>query len=191
MSLWNAALASVLKHEGGYVHDPNDAGGETNHGISKRAYPHLDIKRLTVEEAAAIYERDYWRHVPENLPDDARWLAFDTAVHSGVNRMRALVNEDDTLLGLAAARLKFLANLSAWEHFGRGWTRRVAGVLSDIREWQLAENPAEETRVASTVVLHGFPLALRWAVLSSSPAVLRGEFVWRSRGAKLDVRAMR
>ena len=28
----------VLGHEGGYVDDPNDAGGETNWGISKRAY---------------------------------------------------------------------------------------------------------------------------------------------------------
>ena len=48
----------VLGHEGGYVDDPNDAGGETNWGISKRAYKDVDIKNLTKEEAKAIYKKD-------------------------------------------------------------------------------------------------------------------------------------
>lgn len=38
------AVEIVLKHEGGYVNDKKDPGGETNMGISKRAYPHIDIK---------------------------------------------------------------------------------------------------------------------------------------------------
>jgi lysozyme family protein len=42
----------TLHHEGGYVHDPKDLGGETNFGIAKRWYPDLDIKNLTEEEAA-------------------------------------------------------------------------------------------------------------------------------------------
>ena len=41
----------TLHHEGGYVHDPKDLGGETNFGIDfKRWYPDLDIKNLTEEE---------------------------------------------------------------------------------------------------------------------------------------------
>ena len=50
----------VLHHEGGYVNDPKDPGGETNYGISKRAYPDVDIKNLTEDGAKDIYRRDYW-----------------------------------------------------------------------------------------------------------------------------------
>jgi hypothetical protein len=47
--------------EGGYVNDPQDPGGETNMGISKRSYPNEDIKNLTRDEAIAIYYRDFWQ----------------------------------------------------------------------------------------------------------------------------------
>ena len=192
-SLWEAAIASVLKHEGGYVHHSSDPGGETNWGISKRAHPHLDIKNLTRDQAVEIYRDTYWSQVPEHLPDEVRWFAFDVAVNSGVGRMRGWLNEDQTLVGLAAIRLKFLASLGTWDVFGKGWTRRVAGVLDDIRAWQLTRvsTDMDAPHVAHTVVLHGFPLALRWAVLTRAPAELRGSFVWRSRGDKLDVRAVR
>jgi lysozyme family protein len=54
------AFDRLVGDEGGYVNDPNDAGGETKFGISKRQHPTLDIKNLTREEAAAIYFRDFW-----------------------------------------------------------------------------------------------------------------------------------
>ena len=53
MSHFDEAIKVVLAHEGGYVNHPKDPGGETNHGITKRDYPHLNIKELTKEEAAA------------------------------------------------------------------------------------------------------------------------------------------
>ena len=36
----------VLHHEGGYVNDPKDPGGETNFGVAKRSHPDVDIKNL-------------------------------------------------------------------------------------------------------------------------------------------------
>jgi lysozyme family protein len=54
------AVEVVLAHEGGYVNNPADPGGETKHGISKRSYPHLDIQALTKEQAKEIYYRDWW-----------------------------------------------------------------------------------------------------------------------------------
>jgi lysozyme family protein len=54
------AIGKVLGHEGGYVNDASDRGGETKYGISKRTYPDLDIKSLTREQAKAIYRRDFW-----------------------------------------------------------------------------------------------------------------------------------
>jgi lysozyme family protein len=55
-----SAVAGVLEHEGGYVWDPDDPGGETNFGITKRTYPDLDIRNLTVEDARDIYFHDFW-----------------------------------------------------------------------------------------------------------------------------------
>jgi|TARA_A100001515_G_scaffold2134_1_gene2124 lysozyme family protein len=74
----------VLESEGGYVNDKDDAGGETNLGISKKAYPNLDIKNLSVEQAKQIYYEDYW--VPskaEQLPNQLREVYFDMVVNFG------------------------------------------------------------------------------------------------------------
>jgi lysozyme family protein len=82
---FQTAVALVLKHEGGY--EPpgtGDPGGETNFGISKRAYPNLDIKNLTRDDAIAIYQRDYW--TPHMASQDDQHLAnclLDAAVNQG------------------------------------------------------------------------------------------------------------
>ena len=60
-SSFDLAIPIVLENEGGYVNDPADPGGETKYGISKRSYPALDIKNLTVEQATAIYLKDFWQ----------------------------------------------------------------------------------------------------------------------------------
>lgn len=54
------SMQNLLVDEGGYVNDPNDAGGETKYGISKRAYSNEDIKNLTEARAKEIYRKDYW-----------------------------------------------------------------------------------------------------------------------------------
>jgi len=46
--------------EGGYVNDPNDPGGETNYGISKRSHPDEDIKNMTLARAIELYREHYW-----------------------------------------------------------------------------------------------------------------------------------
>mgnify|MGYP003124666603 CR=1 FL=1 len=72
----------VLESEGGYVNDKHDAGGETNLGISKKAYPDLDIKNLSVEQAKQIYYEDYWVKA-EQLPNQLREVYFDMVVNFG------------------------------------------------------------------------------------------------------------
>uniref|UniRef100_UPI0039E582BF glycosyl hydrolase 108 family protein n=1 Tax=Klebsiella pneumoniae TaxID=573 RepID=UPI0039E582BF len=61
--MFDDLIGRVLGHEGGYVNDPRDPGGETQFGISKRAYPNVDIKGLTRETAISIYKRDFWDRV--------------------------------------------------------------------------------------------------------------------------------
>ncbi len=75
----------VLHHEGGYVNDPKDPGGETNFGIAKRSHPDVDIKNLTKEEAKEIYYENYWcdNKVP-NIPDELQHIYFDMCVNFGI-----------------------------------------------------------------------------------------------------------
>ncbi len=78
-------VQDTLGHEKGYIHDPADPGGETNFGISKRSYPHLDIKNLTREQAIEIYYRDFWLKPKISQLEDfalARRL-FDLGVNCG------------------------------------------------------------------------------------------------------------
>jgi len=77
----------VLHHEGGYVNDPDDPGGETNFGIAKRSHPDVDIANLTKDGAKEIYKEHYWnRNKVEDLPEDLRHIYFDMCVNQGRGR---------------------------------------------------------------------------------------------------------
>ena len=58
---FDEAFLRLIGHEGGYVADSRDPGGETKFGISRRSYPGEDIKgNLTLARAKTIYARDFW-----------------------------------------------------------------------------------------------------------------------------------
>jgi lysozyme family protein len=78
-------IGAVLEHEGGYVNDPDDPGGETKYGISKRTYPGLDIVNLTESQARDIYYRDWWLRLRCNeIRDDrAAQKYLDMSVNVG------------------------------------------------------------------------------------------------------------
>ena len=87
LTKFNQIIEKVLNHEGGYVDDPNDPGGETNFGISKRAYPSVDIKNLTKQGAKDIYKKDYWiKTKVESIPERLRYIYFDMCVNMGMRR---------------------------------------------------------------------------------------------------------
>jgi len=78
-------INDVIEKEGGYVNDPKDPGGETKYGISKRAFPKVDIKSLTKEDAKKIYKDNYW--IPskaESIPENLRHIYFDMCVNFGM-----------------------------------------------------------------------------------------------------------
>ena len=127
------AVEIILMLEGGYVNDPRDPGGETKFGISKRAYPDLDIKTLTREQAKDIYYQDYWRAVEcDYLPEELRLIAFDSAVQHGVAVAEAMIEKakrsPDPLLSLILTRHAKYFSLSNFEIFGKGWTKRLLTV---------------------------------------------------------------
>lgn len=139
---FDRSITFVLKQEGGYVNDPRDTGGETNYGISKRAYPGLDIKTLTVVEATEIYRRDYWQRAGCDAMDWPLCLVvFDTAVNMGVGRAqdfnaRAL-NWSDYLF----MRVEHYIKLNQIT-FLRGWINRCLDL------WKEAKAPTDEHPVS-------------------------------------------
>ena len=106
---FNSAMEVVFKHEGGYVNHPNDPGGETNYGITKRSYPELDIKNLTKEQAKTIYYTDYWKKFGFDRIEDCKIATkvFDMGVnmggHTAIKLLQSalgLINQEVTVDGL-------------------------------------------------------------------------------------------
>lgn len=87
-------IEEVIKHEGGYVNDPLDKGGETKYGISKRWYPDVDIKNLSKEDAVLIYYRDYWKPSKAyKLPQEIQATYFDMVVNMGQSRATKILQQ--------------------------------------------------------------------------------------------------
>lgn len=88
MAEFEKCIPHILRHEAGYVNDPKDPGGETKFGISKRAYPGIDIKNLTLEDAKKIYLHDYWAKMKLNyiVSDRVALIVFDHGVNTGTGR---------------------------------------------------------------------------------------------------------
>lgn len=131
---WERAVAFVLRLEGGYVNDPNDPGGETKYGISKRSYPQLDIANLTEADAKAIYARDYWQASgADGLPWPLSLIHFDSAVNTGVGQAQKWLQQSGGEASrYLALRLMFYTKLDHWRHFGAAWSRRVADLLQEM-----------------------------------------------------------
>lgn len=84
----NQAFARLLTpdFEGTAFSDlKGDAGGLSRYGIAQNSHPDVDIRTITEDQAKAIYEKEYWipGHVDE-LPDDIKYMHFDTCVNDGV-----------------------------------------------------------------------------------------------------------
>ena len=153
MNKFDLFIERILGHEGGYVNNSNDPGGETKWGISKRSYPTLNIAALTREDAKNIYFRDFWLLIrADQLPDGVAYQLFDFAVNSGIGTairyyQRALrvaddghwgpisqkaaneTSESDQIMRLVGERMIFQTRLSNWKDAGKGWTVRNANNL--------------------------------------------------------------
>mgnify|MGYP000016934069 FL=1 len=151
-STFDKAFQAVLHWEGGYVDDPGDPGGETKYGISKQAYPDLDIAGLTKKRAKQIYRSDYWEPSGcDELPSGLDLFAFDTAVNCGVRfAIRALqqavgtncdgifgpqtkaaaeaADPREALREYVARRGVRYGKLDTFSRFGLGWMRRLSHI---------------------------------------------------------------
>ncbi|MEI4487312.1 holin-associated N-acetylmuramidase [Frigidibacter sp. MR17.14] len=94
----------IVAREGGFVNDPNDPGGATNHGVTLGTLQRLgldldgdgrvgvaDVKRLTPEQARDIFLKVYFRAPGiDRLPEALQPSVFDMYVNSGRNAVRIL-----------------------------------------------------------------------------------------------------
>ncbi|OXA69655.1 hypothetical protein B0A58_15335 [Flavobacterium branchiophilum NBRC 15030 = ATCC 35035] len=87
----------ILKHEGGYVNDPDDSGGETNKGITIGTFKQYakedlgieptseNLKKITDDQATIIYRKRYWE--PKGFckieDDKVSLMIYDWTITSG------------------------------------------------------------------------------------------------------------
>lgn len=162
---FDQAFDRLISHEGAFSDDKNDPGnwtggrvnvGElkgTKYGIAANTYGDLDIKGLTLDQAKAIYYRDWWLKAGADQLDGAIvFQLWDFAVNAGMGTAKralqraARVADDgsigpatiravrgmsttDVLMRFAAQRLRYYTSLTTWPTYGKGWTNRVAGNL--------------------------------------------------------------
>lgn len=156
MSDFDQAFESVISIEGKYSNDPRDPGGETMFGVSKRSYPDVDIKNLTLDGAKAIYKRDYWDKIKGDLlPYPLNLFMFDCAVNQGVDPAIRLLQktlgiQQDGIFGIltvAAAKKMGKEALALYlsdralrytgtrnfDTYGRGWLKRLFVVAMEAK----------------------------------------------------------
>lgn len=141
-----------------------------------------DVKNMKLEEAKAIYKSKYWdAQRCSDLPSGVDYAVFDYGINSGIGRSQkvlqqlvgvpvdgvigpqtiAAVSKQDPIKLINAIcdeRLKFLKGLSIWPTYGKGWSRRVAGVRSyatSIAGTKLPTSPVAGPVAGATTVIVG------------------------------------
>jgi lysozyme family protein len=94
----------IMVREGGYVNDPDDPGGATNHGVTIHTMRSLgldldgdgdvdahDVRALPRERAVDIFIEHYFHRVRvDMLPEKLHASVFDMYVNAGANAVRIL-----------------------------------------------------------------------------------------------------
>ncbi len=114
--VFDAAVAAVLAHEGGFQNDAADPGNwtggapgrgvlkGTKYGISAAAYPDLDIAALGEADARAIYRRDWWDRLGlARLPAPLATKLLDAAINLGAHSAIACLQRALRAVGRAVA----------------------------------------------------------------------------------------
>ena len=141
-----SVLPFTLHHEGGLSLDRRDAGNwtggkvgvgrlvGTKYGIAASSHPMLDIRALTLDDAAAIYWREYVvRPRFADLPLPLLLPVFDGGVNCGPGRAREWLAATpatspiaDRIRAISVANLAFHRRLKTWSTYGKGWSTRIA-----------------------------------------------------------------
>ncbi len=95
---------AIVEREGGFVHDPDDPGGATNHGVTLATLRRLgldldrdgsvdlrDLRAMTPAQAVDVFIEHYFRRPAiDRLPAPLQPSVFDMQVNAGANAVRIL-----------------------------------------------------------------------------------------------------
>lgn len=99
------AIGLMIRLEGGFVDNPRDPGGATNHGITQTTLDAvrgrdlvpglpLKVRDLTPDQAAAVYRTVEWAEIHgDELPATLAPLVLNTAVNMGEPEAVKLLQE--------------------------------------------------------------------------------------------------
>lgn len=151
--------AEIVAREGGFVDDPDDPGGATNHGVTLATLRRLgldltgdgksdvqDLRRLTAAQARDIFIRHYF-HGPglAALPEVLQPPVFDMYVNAGAQAVKVLQRllsemgfpcEADGQIGPQTIRAAQLAAEAAPDHLADAYgiaRRNYYYALADAR----------------------------------------------------------
>ena len=165
MSSFETTFNRTIGHEGKFQANPKDRGNwtggkegsgklsGTKYGVSAAAYPSLDINSITLDDAKAIYYRDYWQVISgDEFSFPISNALFDCAVNSGCASAAKLLqkvlnvssdgkigkqtitaaqakDQTELLIDFLTARAVFYARLAKFELYGKGWMKRLFTVF--------------------------------------------------------------
>lgn len=182
------ALSLVLKHEGGWADNPKDPGGATMRGVTIGTFRRYvkpnatkdDLRKITDQQIATVYRRQFWDAVSgAELPDGIDYAVFDFAVNSGPTRAAQYLQNvvgvtQDGKIGpatikatkavlpatvihrLCDERLAFMKRIKSkgtllWDTFGKGWDRRVKEVRAEALSLSGRPTPENPTIIEKTI----------------------------------------
>lgn len=139
-TFFNRLVEKLIALEGGYVNNPMDSGGETKYGISKRSYPNIDIKNLTIEQTVNIYHEDYWKK--NNLGKiedyDLSWAIFKAVVVTNPVRVISILQAENNVINLKQLAIDGRLGIKTLEAINQ-LSPQWAGVLKNLFEYRLSQ----------------------------------------------------
>ncbi len=149
----------IVAREGGFVNDPDDPGGATNHGVTIHTMRRLgidvnrdtriderDVRALSREQAVEIYLEHYYKRPGiAALPEPLQASMFDMYVNAGGNAVKILQRlltdmgypcDPDGALGPQTIRAAKLAHEAAPAHLADAYgiaRRNYYYALADAR----------------------------------------------------------
>lgn len=143
---FDAALKAILHHEGGFSDHPQDPGGMTNLGVTKRVWEEWvghevdekTMRGLTPEIVGPMYKAKYWDKIKgDDLPAGVDYCVFDAAVNSGPGRavkwLQGCVGVDQD----GGIGPKTLAAVAAFDpkELVEDYAKRRLSFLMDLKTW--------------------------------------------------------
>lgn len=143
MTDFNQFFKGLQNLEGGYANHPNDRGGETFAGVSSKYFP-KQVQQLKRMSAAGqdttpflkdFYKREFWdKSGAENVPAEVRIAYADTAVNSGIDKAKEILQQSQNRDDFLNKRQGFIDNIVQNDPtqgaFKDGWQNRIDSLRS-------------------------------------------------------------